>query len=52
MNPANWRRVKELLDAALQAPAAERDAFIAAQTGDAEVLADTIRPMLQRASRD
>jgi len=45
MNPADWRRVKELFDAALTVPAAKRETFLKSQDSGAEVLAE-VRSLL------
>ena len=45
MKPADWNRVKDLFDAALQLPPAEQGPFLEAQTDDAEILAE-IRSLL------
>src|SRR5262249_43446256 len=45
MDPASWRRAKDVIAEALQLPAAERDRFVRAQCSDPD-LADEILTML------
>ncbi|HLJ47244.1 MAG TPA: serine/threonine-protein kinase [Bryobacteraceae bacterium] len=46
MSPADWARVKDLFDAALLLPPADRGAFVNSQTKDDEVLAE-LRSLLE-----
>ena len=46
MNPEDWERAKDILDAALELPAAERSAYVAAATGGDAALAREVESLL------
>src|SRR5215510_13134248 len=46
MTDDRWQRVKALFQAAVERPAAERDAFLAAATGDDEALRTEVESLL------
>jgi tetratricopeptide (TPR) repeat protein/predicted Ser/Thr protein kinase len=48
LTPEEWRKVFELLDQALDVPAVERDAWLAALDGDAAPLKDALIDLLQK----
>ena len=48
MTDGRWLRVKALFQAAVERPAAERDAFLAAATGDDEALRREVESLLPR----
>jgi Tol biopolymer transport system component len=51
MNPERWRRVEELLDAALELPPAERESFLRRECADAPELAGEVSKILRAGER-
>ncbi len=43
LSPARWRRIRKLFDAALDRPAAEREAYVESATDDAAVAREVLR---------
>jgi non-specific serine/threonine protein kinase/serine/threonine-protein kinase len=52
MTPEEWRRVKAILDDALERPAAEREGYIAAACGEDVGLRDHVRALARAAEGD